>query len=441
MTGISGFPLKASASVGGDRDTVLIDDLIGKSPAIQEVRFKIREVSASPANVLITGESGTGKGVVARAIHNNGPRASSPFVTVNCVAIPESLLESELFGHVKGAFTGATANRVGRFVHADKGTIFLDEIGDMPLGLQAKILRSIQEKNIEPVGSHISQKVDARIIAATHHDLAAAVGRRRFRLDLYYRLNVYPIALPPLRERREDIPHLAAHFAKKFATLTDGQPISFTEAAMRAMWDYPWPGNIRELENCVERLSIIAPGGRITPHILAACAIFGDAGKVAAFPVPELEPGTVPGQPSPPLDLDHRLEELERELILQALEETGGVQVKAAKLLCLSKRTIWHRINKLGITVRKTATKVAAPSAAAGRPVLPLDINQRLEALERELIMHTLAEAEGVQVKAAELLRISEHSIWYRIKKLGITVMNKRTVCCNEKGRDPESPE
>ena len=328
------------------------DDFIGQSPAIQAVRQKIREVKTGLTNVLITGESGTGKEVVAKAIHYSGPRASYPFVTINCAAIPESLLESELFGHVKGAFTGATATRPGRFVQAHNGTLFLDEIGDMPLALQPKMLRCIEEKTIEPVGSHLSQKVDARIIAATNLDLGEAVGLGAFRQDLYYRLNVYPIALPPLRERREDIPLLAAHFAKKYTAMTGGSPVSFTAEAMRAMRDYPWPGNIRELENCVERLSIIAPGGKITPEKIVACSAFGNVRKDATnFSEPGLASGTAPGRPSFPRGLDQRLEELERELIMQALAEAGGVQVKAAELLQISERSIWHRIKKLGITV------------------------------------------------------------------------------------------
>ena len=328
------------------------DSFIGQSPAIQAVRQNIREASTSLANVLITGESGTGKEVVAKAIHYSGSRASSPFVTVNCAAIPESLLESELFGHVKGAFTGATATRSGRFVQADKGTLFLDEIGDMPLALQAKILRCIQEKTIEPVGSQMSLKVDVRIIAATNLVLAEAINRRTFRRDLYYRLNVYPIALPPLRERREDIPLLAEHFAKKCAAKMGGSPLTFTAEALRAMRNYPWPGNIRELENCVERLSIITPGGSIAPEALATSSVFDDIqGGEANFSAQESPRDVALERVAFPLVLDRQLEALERELIMRALEATGGVQVKAAELLHISERSIWHRIKKLGITV------------------------------------------------------------------------------------------
>ncbi|MDR2695224.1 MAG: sigma-54 dependent transcriptional regulator [Deltaproteobacteria bacterium] len=333
------------------------ENFIGQSPAIRMVRQNISEVSASFANVLITGESGTGKEVVAKGIHYSGPRASAPFVTINCAAIPEALLESELFGHVKGAFTGAIATRPGRFTQADKGTLFLDEIGDMPLALQAKILRCIEAKTVEPVGSRTSLKVDVRIIAATNQDLAEAIGRGAFRRDLYYRLNVYPIALPPLRERREDIPLLTEHFSQKCAAKMGRSPVTFTAEARKIMQDYHWPGNIRELENCVERLSIIAPGGRITPEKLAACSICGDARELGPLPAsPAFSPGAEAGRSALPLALDHRLEELERELIMQALAKSEGVQVKAAELLHITERSIWHRIKKLGITVMHKRT-------------------------------------------------------------------------------------
>ncbi|MCL1980385.1 MAG: sigma-54 dependent transcriptional regulator [Proteobacteria bacterium] len=319
-------------------------NFIGNSPAIQAVRQSIREVSASAANVLITGESGTGKEVVAKAIHYNGPRASAPFVPVNCAAIPESLLESELFGHVKGAFTDATSSRLGRFAQADAGTLFLDEIGDMSLPLQAKILRCIQEKTVEPVGANTSRQVDVRIIAATNQDLAAAISQGGFRQDLYYRLNVYPIALPPLREHPEDIPLLIEHFSRKFAAAMGKNPISFIPEALQAMQAYSWPGNVRELENCVERLFIVTPDGAVTPERLAASFVAGDIQGARG-------PAAVAGRPVFPLDLSRRLADLEREIIMQALEEAEGVQVKAAELLNISERSIWHRIKKLEIAI------------------------------------------------------------------------------------------
>ncbi|GAB7497283.1 MULTISPECIES: sigma-54-dependent transcriptional regulator [Bilophila] len=321
--------------------TASAGQFVGQSPAYLALLRNVSEVSASSANVLITGESGTGKEVVAKAIHYGGPRAKAPLVTINCAAIPEQLLESELFGHARGAFTGATSNRKGRFAQADGGTLFLDEIGDMPLALQAKILRCIQEKAIEPVGSNTTQKVDVRIIAATNQNLVEAIEKGKFRRDLYYRLNVYPIIMPSLRERKEDIPLLAEHFALRAAGEMGKVPVTFTEAALDILKNHTWPGNIRELENCIERLTIIASGTAITPERLASCAVPG--GGDASSP-------SAPGSAFP-LDLDRKLAETERDLILRALEETGGVQVKAAELLNISERSMWHRIKKLGINI------------------------------------------------------------------------------------------
>lgn len=320
------------------------EQFIGESPAFVTLQESIRAVSATDANVLITGESGTGKELAAKAIHYYSPRASGPLVTINCAAIPEALLESELFGHVKGAFTGAAAGQAGRFVQADSGTIFLDEIGDMPLPLQAKILRCIQEKAVEPVGAGKPRKVDVRIVAATNRDLPAAIAAGMFRQDLYYRLNVYPIVLPPLRERTEDIPLLARFFAGRFGAAMGKKPVTFTPEGLGAMQAYQWPGNIRELENCIERLSITSPGMAIGPEILAGCGLM-TSGKI----LEEVSPETCNAHF--PLDLDRQLGDVERDLIVRALEHTGGVQVKAAELLNISERSMWHRIKKLGITI------------------------------------------------------------------------------------------
>ncbi|MDR1241746.1 MAG: sigma-54 dependent transcriptional regulator [Deltaproteobacteria bacterium] len=327
--------------------------LIGESPAFQALRKSILEVSSSSANVLISGESGTGKELVAKAIHYGGARASAPLVTINCAAIPEALLESELFGHVKGAFTGAGSNRTGRVAQADSGTIFLDEIGDMPLPLQAKILRCIQEKTIEPVGSHETRKVDVRVIAATNRNLQDEIGRGNFRQDLYYRLNVYPIVMPPLRERKEDIPVLADHFAARIGVEMGKSRVEFTPEAVAAMQNYAWPGNVRELENCVERLTIVAVGEKITLDKLAACAVL-DIAPEDAHSAARLPAGlsSVSVEAGFPLNLERSLETLERELVCRALEETGGIQVKAAELLGISERSIWHRIKKLSIAIR-----------------------------------------------------------------------------------------
>ena len=317
------------------------DELIGQSPVMLKFQELLARVAPTDVWVLLTGENGTGKELAARALHAGSRRADAPMIAVNCAAIPEELIESELFGHEKGAFTSADQARAGRFEMANNGTLFLDEIGDMPLALQAKILRCIQEKAIEPVGSNTTQKVDVRIIAATNQNLVEAIEKGKFRRDLYYRLNVYPIIMPSLRERKEDIPLLAEHFALRAAGEMGKVPVTFTEAALDILKNHTWPGNIRELENCIERLTIIASGTAITPERLASCAVpgGGDASRPSA-------PGS-----AFPLDLDRQLAETERDLILRALEETGGVQVKAAELLNISERSMWHRIKKLGINI------------------------------------------------------------------------------------------
>lgn len=320
---------------------------LGESPAFRSLQESIHAVSGSNANVLITGESGTGKELAAKAIHYNSARASGPLVIINCAAIPDTLLESELFGHVKGAYTGAVTSQPGRFVQADSGTIFLDEIGDMPLPLQAKILRCIQEKVVEPVGAGKPRKVDVRIIAATNQDLAVSIAEGLFRQDLYYRLNVYPIVMPPLRERGEDIHLLAKHFAERFGAKMGQAPVRFSPEALHAMQTHDWPGNIRELENCVERFSITLAGKAISLSDLGECGIHGSgqAMEKAEKAPPEARTAIFP------LDLDRQLEDVERSLILQALEQTRGVQVKAARILGISERSMWHRIKKFDINI------------------------------------------------------------------------------------------
>jgi DNA-binding NtrC family response regulator len=313
------------------------ENLIGGSPAFQAVLQQVGEVCASKATVLILGESGTGKELVARAIHFNSPRAAKPFMAVNCAAIPEGLLESELFGHAKGAFTGAVGARQGRFAAADGGTLFLDEIGDMPATIQAKVLRVLQEQAFEPVGSNKTIKVDVRIIAATHKDLREMSSAGTFREDLFYRLNVFPITLPPLRERIEDVPLLARHFLRLHAEDMAKKLDGFTPAAETAMAAYSWPGNIRELQNCVERAVIVSHGSVIDLPDLPRYVFEG-----------------IPREPSPvrvPADLDAELADVERDIIVEALRRTGGVQVKAAALLGVSERSLWHRIKKLGIKI------------------------------------------------------------------------------------------
>ncbi|KAB0498813.1 sigma-54-dependent transcriptional regulator [Pseudomonas vancouverensis] len=321
-----------------------IDSLIGDSPSFRRVLQAIDSVRESSATILLTGESGTGKEMVARAIHKHGNRADKPFVAVNCAAIPEGLLESEMFGHRKGAFTGAVTDRIGRFTQADGGTLFLDEIGEMPLALQAKILRALQERIIEPVGDTKERKVDVRVIAATNKNLLDAVANKEFREDLYYRLNVFPIPLPALRERAEDIAPLARHFAHVLGATAGKRITGFSAAALQAMSQYAWPGNIRELQNCVERATIVASGAVIEDEDLPAY-LFASAPS---------ESGVIFSEGSSvPSDLDAALAEVEKSYILAALAQSNGVQAAAAQLIGISERSFWYRLKKLGIHVDK----------------------------------------------------------------------------------------
>ncbi|MBV6752470.1 sigma-54 dependent transcriptional regulator [Pseudomonas chlororaphis] len=323
-----------------------IDSLVGDSPTFRRVLQAVDSVRESNATILLTGESGTGKEMVARAIHKHGNRADMPFVAVNCAAIPEGLLESEMFGHRKGAFTGAVADRVGRFMQADKGTLFLDEIGDMPLALQAKILRALQERIIEPVGDPRERKVDVRVIAATNKNLLQAVADKEFREDLYYRLNVFPIPLPALRDRVEDIAPLARHFAHTLGATAGKRIDGFSAQALQAMLNYPWPGNIRELQNCVERATIVAAGNVIEETDLPAYLFESTPPQSSVSPLPGIAPGL-------PKDLDAALADVEKAYILAALQESNGVQAAAAQLIGISERSFWYRLKKLAIHVDK----------------------------------------------------------------------------------------
>jgi len=320
------------------------DNLIGDSPSFRRVLQAIDSVRDSSATILLTGESGTGKEMVARAIHKHGSRADKPFVAVNCAAIPEGLLESEMFGHRKGAFTGAVTDRVGRFMQADKGTLFLDEVGDMPLALQAKILRALQERVIEPVGDPRERKVDVRVIAATHKNLLEAVANKEFREDLYYRLNVFPIQLPALRERIEDIAPLARHFAHNLGATAGKRITGFSPDALQAMAEYNWPGNIRELQNCVERATIVATSSTIEDSDLPPYLFTAQPNQQCSV----LESG-----PSVPPDLEAALAEVEKAYILAALQQANGVQAAAAQLIGISERSFWYRLKKLDIHVEK----------------------------------------------------------------------------------------
>ncbi len=309
-----------------------IGEIIGSSSGMIEVFETIRMAAPTDATVLILGESGTGKELVADAIHRNSPRASYPLVKVNCAALPESLLESELFGHEKGSFTGAVARREGRFMLADRGTLFLDEIGEMSLLLQVKLLRVIQERTFERVGGTQTLNVDVRLIVATNKDLDVEVREGRFREDLFYRLNVIPITLPPLRERREDVPVLAEHFLHMISERNRKDIRGFTPAAMDLLVRNKWQGNVRELENVVERAVIMARGEFVQPE---------DLPSNMRQDVPSGAMGVTPGQP---------LSELEKEAIIRTLELTGGNRTEAARMLGIGRRTLQYKLKEYGIS-------------------------------------------------------------------------------------------
>ena len=316
------------------------DNIIGKSGPLMHVLSLVEKVANTDSTVLIAGESGTGKELIAQALHYNSRRASQPLVTVNCGAIPEELLESELFGHVKGAFTSATHDRPGRFALAEGGTIFLDEIGDMSPNLQVKLLRVLQERTFDPVGSSKTIHVDVRVLAATHRNLPELIESGRFREDLYYRLNVFPLTVPPLRDRRDDIPLLVHHFLE-LATEDRGLAVdSISEEALRCLTAHEWPGNIRELQNTVERLAILASGGEITLEDLPE-ELRGQSG-ITETPSANL--------PEAGLSLTAAVDELERELIGQALERTDWNKNRAAQLLGMNRTTLLEKIKKRGLT-------------------------------------------------------------------------------------------
>ena len=315
--------------------------IAGISRGLEKVLDRARKVSKSDSSVLITGESGTGKELIARAIHLNSVRKNGPMVVINCGAIPSELLESELFGHEKGAFTGAHRSRVGRFEIADKGTIFLDEIGDMSPELQVKLLRAIQERRFERVGGSTTIEVDIRVISATNKDLTAAISRGEFREDLYYRLNVIPIHILPLRERKEDILPLTDYFQGHLAGRNDGYEIkSFSDAAQKALLQYDWPGNIRELENLVERLSVLVEESLINVSDLPDyfSGVSSERGSISVASVFSSGVG-----------FNDAVDLYQRSLIRYALEKTGWVKAKAADLLKMNRTTLVEKIKKMDI--------------------------------------------------------------------------------------------
>lgn len=310
----------------------LFPQIIGSSASMRNIFTQIIKVAPTDSTVLITGESGTGKELIAQSIYEHSMRREKPFVKINCVAIPEGLLESELFGHEKGSFTGAVAQKKGKFEMADGGTIFLDEIGDMPLATQAKLLRVLQERQFERVGGSKIITVNVRFIAATNKNLPELIREKLFREDLFFRLNVFSILLPPLQERREDIPVLANYFMESLP-----KPVKLSSSALQILIGYSWPGNVRELKNVLEQASILAESGVIEDYHLPdflrnrSMLITGNIGDN--------------------ISLDNRLALFEKEMIISALKSSDGVQVKAAKLLGINQRSLWHRIKKHEIDV------------------------------------------------------------------------------------------
>jgi len=332
--------------------------IIGRSGGMQQVFKLIGQVSATDATVLITGESGTGKELAARAIYHHSDRAQQPFLAINCAAIPEQLLESELFGHEKGAFTGAALQRIGKFEQCNKGTIFLDEIGDMTPATQTKILRVLQSGTFERVGGNQPIKVDVRVIAATNKPLEAAVAARQFREDLFYRLNVVRIHIPPLRDRRDDIPLLVNYFLEKIAREQSQNPKSIAAAAIKLLEKYHWPGNVRELENAIRRAGVMAKSGAILTGDLPP-EISGSTASASIAPMPiavsavaTTDVGVLARQLFQWARRDPKLKiipAVERELVIQALKETNNNQVHAAKMLGITRATLRKRIDKFGI--------------------------------------------------------------------------------------------
>jgi DNA-binding NtrC family response regulator len=339
------------------RSRYRFENIVGSSPALRSVLELVDKVADSDSTVLITGESGTGKELIARAIHFNSRRVDRMFVTVNCGAIPEELLESELFGHVRGAFTNAVSHREGRFSVADNGTLFLDEIGDMSPNLQVKLLRVLQDRSFEPVGSSKPITVNVRVLAATNQNLEVAIRERRFREDLFYRLNVIPIEVPPLRQRRDDIPLLVQHFLEAASQRKEGRTFTISREALDQLCACDWPGNVRELENLIERLAILGGEGEI---------------QFADLP-PQYRGGATPPAPAPTLaqsGVDFRLavERFETELIQQALERSAGNRTRAAQLLGLNRTTLLEKIKKKGLEERGAFEP--APPRAAGPPTV-----------------------------------------------------------------------
>jgi two-component system response regulator PilR (NtrC family) len=333
-----------------------LERLLGKSPPMQRVFDILRKIASTRTSVLLIGESGTGKELAARALHELSQRSDRPFVPVNCGAIPESLIESELFGHVRGAFTGANTDKQGLFEAAHNGTLLLDEVAELPIAMQVKLLRVLQERKVKPVGGVAEREVDVRIVAATNRDLETEVEKGTFRQDLYYRLNVIQLRMPPLRERREDLPLLVDHFVRKFSAEHERNVVRAEPEAMSALMAYHFPGNVRELENMIERAVTLSTTDRLALDAFP---------NLVGLPPAQTGATAVGNLPEDGLDLEHHLEEYERSIIIKALERTGGNRTEAARLLRVSFRSIRYRLSKLGITGIDTGVELA------DRPPLP----------------------------------------------------------------------
>ena len=336
-------------------------NFVGRDPRLTDIFRVIKQIASLKTAVLINGESGTGKELVAQAIHHNGSRRHHPFVPINCAALPETLLESEFFGHERGAFTGAHAMVRGKFEIADHGTLFLDEIGDMPMSLQVKLLRALQEQRFTRVGGEKEISVDVRVIAATNRDMGEAVRLKQFREDLFYRLNVIPIHLPPLRERREDIPHLVEYFLKKFSRRHNMPKLSLSEEQLTALQRYPWPGNIRELQNTCEKATVlqdvsalVAPAGGRTPSPLAIMSPGGTADAIMRPALSEDEYALDLGRGGNIRDLGEVAADAQRAAVIRALKLCGGNKSEAAKKLGISYKTLFNKIEDLGIRISTT---------------------------------------------------------------------------------------
>jgi len=410
------------------------DSIIGKSAALQKVLGLVEKVASTESTVLITGESGTGKELIARAVHYNSPRANRMLVTVNCGAIPGELLESELFGHVRGAFTSAITNRDGRFTIADGGTIFLDEIGDMSPDLQVKLLRLLQDGTFEPVGSSKTVAVDVRVVAATNQDLDAAIAEKRFREDLYYRLNVLHIELPPLRRRREDIPLLVEAFIEDATRRHDRSFEGISPEAMEILQAYYWPGNIRELQNLVESMVVLAPGRVVLPKDIPSGVRGETTAGGALIPVglgsaQAMEPSTDPAY-RPELefvfrtlvDLRMDVDDLRQEF--DSYRDGGPTGTSPVA-------SFPSEPGKVEISVRQPVGRMQEGSWEAGEHVESVEVEEvgrpvvyrsgsTMEDMEREVIAAALEEVQGNRRKAAQMLAIGERTLYRKIKKFGL---------------------